>query len=113
MSRAARLCALSLVAAGPFGCADDADPGPAAAVSNGTLREEFRGQHLDRRVWNTCHWWADRGCTIASNEELEWYLPGQVRLRDGRLRLVAERRPARGADGRVFPYRSGMISSGP
>jgi beta-glucanase (GH16 family) len=77
------------------------------------LREDFDGRRLDRRRWNTCHWWARGGCTIASNNELEWYLPEQARLRRGRLRLVAERRTVRGSDGRDYPYASGMISSGP
>ena len=89
--------------------------GSLATVRSGTLREEFDGRRLNRRVWSTCHWWARprRGCTIASNNELEWYLPGQVRVRRGKLRLVAQPRPARGDEGRVYPYRSGMISTGP
>lgn len=81
--------------------------------SGRTLTQDFSGRRLNRRIWNTCHWWADRGCTIASNNELEWYLPRQVRVRKGRLRLVARRRPTQGADGRRYPFVSGMISSGP
>ena len=77
------------------------------------FRDDFDGQRPSRRRWSTCHWWARRGCTIASNHELEWYLPGQVRVRRGKLRLVAERRRVRGSDGNIHPYRSGMISSGP
>lgn len=75
--------------------------------------EEFRGGELRASRWNTCHWWARHGCTLQGNRELEWYLPGQVRVGGGVVRLVAERRPARGAGGRVFPFRSGMISTGP
>ena len=75
------------------------------------LREEFRDSRLNRRLWSTCHWWGDGGCTIASNGELEWYLPGQVRPRRGVLRLVARRHRVRGADGRVYPYVSGMVRS--
>lgn len=26
-------------------------------------------------MWNTCHWWDNEGCTIASNDELEWSEP--------------------------------------
>lgn len=77
------------------------------------FREDFAGSRLDRKRWNTCHWWADRGCTIASNDELEWYLPGQVRVERGNLSLVAAKRPTTAPDGTRFPYRSGMISSGP
>ena len=88
------------------------DNGSAAAQSRG-LREEFDGGRLNRKIWNTCHWWAARGCTIASNDELQWYLPGQVTLRDGKLRLTAERRTTRNREGRTFPYRSGMVTTGP
>jgi beta-glucanase (GH16 family) len=77
------------------------------------LYEEFHGSRLDRGSWRTCHWWASRGCTIASNNELEWYLPEQARVRRGVVRLVAERRRVRGSDGREHPYVSAMISSGP
>lgn len=86
---------------------------PAPSTTRALLSEEFSGASLDRSRWNTCHWWARDGCTIASNDELEWYLPEQVRVGDGRLRLVAERRDVRGSDGREYPYASGMISSGP
>ena len=77
------------------------------------LDEQFDGTSLDLDVWNTCHWWDDEGCTIASNNELEWYLPGQVQVSDGVLRLTAEQREVLGADGEIFPYVSGMVSTGP
>lgn len=77
------------------------------------LDEDFHGSTLDTDVWNTCHWWDDGGCTIATNEELEWYLPEQVRVRDGALELTAERRQVTGADGKVFPFASGMVTTGP
>ena len=76
------------------------------------LNQSFNEAPLNHKVWNRCHWWAERGCTIASNEELEWYLPGQVRVRNGRLRLTASRRDWQ-ADGKTFPYISGMVASGP
>lgn len=75
--------------------------------------DEFPGSRLDRSRWSTCYWWARRGCTIASNHELEWYLPGQVGLSGGAARLVAERRRVHGSDGRTYRFVSGMISSGP
>ncbi|WP_314036859.1 glycoside hydrolase family 16 protein [Dietzia sp. CH92] len=77
------------------------------------LDEDFSGYALDTSVWNTCHWWDDGGCTIASNDELEWYLPSQVAVRDGALELTAERRDVVGADGTTFPYTSGMVTTGP
>jgi beta-glucanase (GH16 family) len=93
---------------------DDSRPGARPQAERKLVfREGFAGSRLGRRRWNACHWWADGGCTIASNNELEWYLPAQARVRRGRLGLVAEARPVRGSDGRLYPYRSGMISSGP
>lgn len=75
--------------------------------------DEFGGDSLDTRVWNTCHWWDDDGCTIDSNDELEWYLPEQVTVGDGRLRLTATEQRVEGSDGRTYPYRSGMVTTGP
>jgi len=77
------------------------------------LREDFDGSQLNRSRWRTCYWWAVRGCTIASNHELQWYRPEQVRVRGGALRLVAQRRRPRSSDGGIHRYVSGMISSGP
>lgn len=88
----------------------------AAASRGGTktlFADEFRGRNLDLGKWRRCHWWATGGCTIATNHELEWYRPGQVRVRDGTLELVAERRETTGADGKRYPFVSGMVSSGP
>jgi len=85
----------------------------AAARTTVLLADSFAGARLNTRVWNTCHWWAADGCTIASNHELEWYLPGQVRVSGGHLHLVAERRRVRGADGRAYPFVSGMVTTGP
>ena len=77
------------------------------------FEDDFDGTTLDTAAWNTCHWWDDGGCTIATNDELEWYLPSQVDVRDGALRLTAERADTRGADGETYPYRSGMVTTGP
>jgi len=77
------------------------------------LREDFDGSQIDRSRWRTCYWWAVRGCTIASNHELQWNRPEQVRVRGGALRLVAQRSRPRGSDGGIHRYVSGMISSGP
>jgi beta-glucanase (GH16 family) len=77
------------------------------------LREDFDGSQLNRSRWRTCHWWAARGCTIASNHELQWYQPEQVRVHGGALRLVAQRRRVRGSGDSIHRYVSGMVSSGP
>src|SRR3954471_22433571 len=77
------------------------------------MHDEFAGGRLDDHVWSRCHWWSSDGCTIASNHELEWYLPGQVTVRNGVLRLTAQRRSVVGSDGKTYRYASGMVSSGP
>jgi beta-glucanase (GH16 family) len=77
------------------------------------LDESFDGDSLDTRVWNTCHWWGDEGCTISSNDELEWYGTEQVSVSKGALRLTADREPTRGSDGKDYEYRSGMVTTGP
>jgi beta-glucanase (GH16 family) len=86
-----------------------ASPPPGNVLLNAT----FDDGKLDRTIWNTCHWWADRGCTIATNNELEWYVPGQVAVADGALRLTADWEPIRGSDGRLYEFRSGMVTTGP
>lgn len=77
------------------------------------FEDDFQGQALDTAKWNTCHWWNDGGCTIASNDELQWYLPSQVAVTDGRLEMTAEEVETTGADDETFPYRSGMVTTGP
>jgi beta-glucanase (GH16 family) len=84
--------------------------GGAANHSRHALDEGFEGNSLDASVWNTCYWWE---CTIESNDELQWYESSQVKVDGGRLHLTAEAEPVTTAEGRRFPYRSGMISSGP
>lgn len=87
-----------------IGCPSD-EPAPKKML----LGEQFAGTALGP-TWGTCHWWAPDGCTILTNDELEWYQPGQVSVRDGHLRLTA--RPGSvDAHGRHFPYVSGMVSS--
>lgn len=76
------------------------------------LSEEFDSE-LDPGVWNRCHWWDDGGCTIASNNEMQWYLPGQVSVSDGSLRLTASAEPVKAPNGITYPYRSGMVTTGP
>lgn len=78
------------------------------------FRDEFSGTALDGATWNDCHWWAvDGGCTIMTNNELEWYRPDNVSVANGRLRLQAREERVAVADGRVFDYTSGMVTTGP
>lgn len=85
----------------------------AGSASRVILDEQFIDAELDTTVWNTCHWWDKRGCTIATNHELEWYLPSQVAVADGALHLTAVRNSVDGSDQRTYPFRSGMVTTGP
>lgn len=86
-------------------------PGGEPEVGRLVLTDDFSGTTLGPS-WGTCHWWATpQGCTILTNDELEWYRPSQVTVRDGLLRLTAEPGSV-DAHGRHFPYVSGMVSSG-
>ncbi|MFE2557987.1 family 16 glycosylhydrolase [Streptomyces sp. NPDC059352] len=76
------------------------------------LDEDFDGTELDDRTWTTCYDWNKDGCTNSGNDELQWYLPEQVSVRDGELTLTAERRETEGSDDRTYPWTSGMISTG-
>jgi len=95
-----------------------AAPTPSLAVPTGdewriAFFDDFNGNTLDE-VWNTCHWWqVDGGCTIASNDEQQWYRPEGVSLGEGDLRLRASADPQRTTDGDELPFRSGMVTTGP
>jgi len=99
--------AVALVGVLAVGC-----PGPPPEVGPLAFSDGFGGTALNAKRWGTCHWWATpEGCTILTNDELEWYQPSQVAVADGALRLTA--RPGSvDAHGRHFPYVSGMVSAG-
>ncbi|WP_367319368.1 family 16 glycosylhydrolase [Streptomyces sp. HUAS ZL42] len=105
---------LMLVACGGAGpVLDTAPPRPPASGDwRLVFHDDFGGNRLDRSRWTTCYDWNKDGCTIASNNELEWYQPDQVSVAGGHLTLTAERRAIRGSDGRMHPWVSGMISTG-
>ncbi len=76
------------------------------------FRDEFEGNALDTDKWQRCYWWDDQGCTIASNGELEWYLPGNVQVVDGKLRLAARPEQTVTPGGETYAYTSGMVTTG-
>jgi beta-glucanase (GH16 family) len=89
---------------------------PAPTTGSGSrvvLDENFDGGTLDSSRWNTCHWWDDGGCTIASNDELEWYRSEQVSVSDGTLRLTAAPNRYEASDGNTYEFTSGMVTTGP
>lgn len=100
---AAAVVAVAVVA---VGC-----PAGAPAVGRLVFADDFDGTALSTSRWGTCHWWGPDGCTILTNDELEWYQPAQVSVADGALRLTAQPGSV-DAHGRHFPYVSGMVSSG-
>jgi beta-glucanase (GH16 family) len=79
--------------------------------------DDFDGSNLDRNNWTTCYWWGRDGCTIASNDELEWYQPDEVLVEAGVLKLRARKRQVDGHDPgtektTTYDYTSGMVTSG-
>jgi beta-glucanase (GH16 family) len=76
------------------------------------FHDGFTGDRLAAASWVTCYDWNNDGCTNAGNHELEWYQPGQVGVADGTLTLTALRRTTDAPGGAVYPWTSGMISTG-
>jgi beta-glucanase (GH16 family) len=79
--------------------------------------DEFEGSNFDRDNWTTCYWWGQDGCTIASNDELQWYQSDEVLVEEGVLKLRARKRQVDGYDSgteksTTFDYTSGMVTSG-
>jgi beta-glucanase (GH16 family) len=76
------------------------------------LAEEFSGSRLDLKTWTTCYWWNNKGCTNLGNNELQWYMLGNVGVSDGLLQLRARPGSVVGHEGRIFAYTSGMVTTG-
>jgi beta-glucanase (GH16 family) len=102
------LLAVALTAAFAFAArtADPGMPGKGALL----LGEEFDGSSLDSDHWSPCYHWATDGCTNLSNRNLQWYIPDQVKVGDGKLSLEARPEQVTGVEGRQFDYVSGLIS---
>lgn len=88
--------------------------GPLTVLSDWNLifADEFATDQLDKSRWVTCYWWVTDGCTILSNNELEWYQPDNVSVSGGKLILEARKQIITGWNGQVFPYTSGLVSTG-
>lgn len=76
------------------------------------FHDEFDGDSLDPNKWVTCYWWDNDGCSNEGNNELQWYQPENVIVRDGSLHLVAQRETVTGSNGREYNYTSGMVTTG-
>lgn len=74
--------------------------------------DEFSGSVLDPQKWVTCYWWADDLCTNAGNKEMQLYSRQNVHLKDGKLVMRADFDALYDAKGRLYPFGSGMITSG-
>lgn len=89
--------------AGPVGIAGQWTP---------VFSDEFNGKALDRNKWTTCFWWDDHGCTNLAGQEMSWYLPENVEVDRGFLHLIARQKTVRGYKDMLFPYTSGMVTTG-
>lgn len=80
--------------------------------------DDFDAPRLDTGKWVTCYDWqeyAGQGCTNSGNDELEWYTPQQVEVKNGHVVLTAIQKPVTvqlNGQTKTFPYQSGMISTG-
>jgi len=97
----------------PSGAASPPSTGPAAGGRwRLVFEDDFSGSALDASRWVTCYDWNLSGCTNAGNRESQWYLPGQVSVARDTATLTAQRTSIRGSDGKVYPWASGMLSTG-
>jgi beta-glucanase (GH16 family) len=85
---------------------------PPSAAPSLIFDDEFDGSTLNANKWVPTYWWGDNGCTIATNNELEWYLPDDVLVTNGTLRLRAQKRTVIGSDGKTYHYTSGVVTTG-
>ena len=102
-----------VLAAGLTSClVPESEPTDAMAGWRKVFGDEFDRSSLGRGRWTTCYWWDDDGCTNSGNNERQWYRRGNVSVDDGVLRLTARRQAVRGSDGRIYPFTSGMVTTG-
>ncbi len=102
-----------VLAAGLTSClVPESEPTDSMAGWRKVFGDEFDRSSLGRGRWTTCYWWDDDGCTNSGNNERQWYRRGNVSVDDGVLRLTARRQAVRGSDGRIYPFTSGMVTTG-
>jgi len=111
MRRVAIAVGLALVAGA---CSNVTGTPPDTSLGEWELvfNDEFNGASLDSTHWHPCYWWDDDGCTIITNNELEWYQRDQVTVSDGLLTLRAEPGFVEATNGNDYEFVSGMVSTG-
>jgi beta-glucanase (GH16 family) len=102
---------LAAIATGAVLFPDAAHADSRPPVGRRLFTQNFDGDRLNLSRWSPCYWWATRGCTNLSNNELQWYVPEQVQLANGTLRLIAKPAMVVGIHGRPFGYVSGLVSN--
>ena len=78
-----------------------------------TFHDEFEGTTLDTTKWVTCYPDMDprdKGCI--HGDELQRYLPENVIVSDGTVKLRAQKENYVAPDGEKYKYTSGMITTG-
>lgn len=91
--------------------AQAAPPGQANEWTQ-VFADEFSRSSLDTASWTDCYWWDDDGCTNLSNNELQWYQSANISVAEGSLRLTARPQQIAGHEGQIFPYTSGLVTTG-
>ena len=76
------------------------------------FEDNFDGDALDQGKWVRCYWWDQNGCTNLGNSELQWYLPENVSVGDGALRLTARPEVVVVGGSATYEYSSGMVTTG-
>lgn len=89
------------------------DPMPLGQTDGWRLvfSDEFDGEALNDDKWVRCYWWDDAGCTNLGNQELQWYLPGNIAVSDGALTLTA-RAEVTEREEATYAYSSGIVTTG-
>jgi beta-glucanase (GH16 family) len=74
--------------------------------------DEFNETTLDTTKWVPCfRWGTNAGCDSSTTPQ-SWYLPSNVIVSNGTLKLKAQNRSVT-ENGTIYPYTSGMITTGP
>ncbi len=89
-------------------------------VFNSDFAKTAVGGTVNPKIWDTCYPWATtKGCTNFGNAKLEkeWYVPAQVKIAGGVLKLTAAREATKGENAKgkseTYACRSGMVTTYP